>query len=321
MRFLAILPLPFFVQLALIAPLSAEADNIQRGLAPTQLSVTTNFGTATGLGYNIAANPWIFNSTVNSIAADNIQGALVVGKTVTYIGNATGSPPAIAGYTRVNNGVTSNEAGINGTVDNYNTQGSQPTGTASAVGVNGIGVCEVAGCSATWGALAAGYDLSGQSDPPNPIYGLEVDNYGHGTDGHNVKIGIQIAAGRPDKTGAANQVGHGIMFTGIPPDGSFSNIIDGNGVAINGLNLNGFTFSGSAILSPGFVVDASGNTTVRTLKVKKSTVATLPTCNAAAEGSMAGVTDATAVRPYAAVAGGGTNHIPVYCNGSAWIAR
>lgn len=51
-----------------------------------------------------------------------------------------------------------------------------------------------------------------------------------------------------------------------------------------------------------------------------STVAALPTCNSAAEGARYGVTDHAAAPVYAAiVAGGGTVHIGVYCNGTNWI--
>ena len=52
-----------------------------------------------------------------------------------------------------------------------------------------------------------------------------------------------------------------------------------------------------------------------------STVAGVPTCNAAAEGLMRGVTDALAPVSLALVAGGGTVHVKVYCNGSQWIVQ
>jgi hypothetical protein len=50
------------------------------------------------------------------------------------------------------------------------------------------------------------------------------------------------------------------------------------------------------------------------------TVATLPTCNAGAEGTFNAVSDAAAAPVYnAIVAAGGTVHIPVYCNGTNWV--
>lgn len=56
-----------------------------------------------------------------------------------------------------------------------------------------------------------------------------------------------------------------------------------------------------------------------TLKHGVSTVAILPTCNAGAEGTRSGVTDANATTFLSVVAGGGSNHVPVYCNGTAWV--
>jgi hypothetical protein len=50
-----------------------------------------------------------------------------------------------------------------------------------------------------------------------------------------------------------------------------------------------------------------------------STVAGLPTCNGAAEGVRRGVTDANSTTYNATAAGGGANHMPVYCNGTAWV--
>lgn len=48
-------------------------------------------------------------------------------------------------------------------------------------------------------------------------------------------------------------------------------------------------------------------------------VASLPTCNAANEGSKYAVTNATVTTFASVVAGGGSNHVPVYCNGTNWI--
>jgi hypothetical protein len=50
-------------------------------------------------------------------------------------------------------------------------------------------------------------------------------------------------------------------------------------------------------------------------------VATLPTCNGAAEGTIARVTDATAPTYNGALTGGGTVHVPVFCNGTAWTSH
>jgi hypothetical protein len=52
-----------------------------------------------------------------------------------------------------------------------------------------------------------------------------------------------------------------------------------------------------------------------------STVSALPTCNAALKGGKASVSDATSPTYNAALTGGGTVSVPVYCNGSAWTAH
>jgi hypothetical protein len=49
-------------------------------------------------------------------------------------------------------------------------------------------------------------------------------------------------------------------------------------------------------------------------------VAGLATCNSGAEGTFSAVNDAAATPVYnAIVAGGGSVHIPVYCNGTNWV--
>jgi len=50
-----------------------------------------------------------------------------------------------------------------------------------------------------------------------------------------------------------------------------------------------------------------------------SAVLSLPACNGGAEGQIRGVSDALLPAPLAVVATGGAVHVPVYCNGTAWI--
>ena len=57
------------------------------------------------------------------------------------------------------------------------------------------------------------------------------------------------------------------------------------------------------------------------VKLPVYTVANLPTCNAAALGSMAAVSDATAPTYNGALTGGGTVPIPVFCRGDVWLAH
>jgi hypothetical protein len=63
----------------------------------------------------------------------------------------------------------------------------------------------------------------------------------------------------------------------------------------------------------------TGAWTFQQLRVSLYTVSTLPTCNPGLEGQMEGVTDATVATYNATPQGGGSIHLPVYCNGTAWV--
>lgn len=54
------------------------------------------------------------------------------------------------------------------------------------------------------------------------------------------------------------------------------------------------------------------------LQLAGYTVSTLPTCNATYKGVIAHATDVTTVTYNATPTGGGSNDVPVYCNGTAW---
>lgn len=58
-----------------------------------------------------------------------------------------------------------------------------------------------------------------------------------------------------------------------------------------------------------------------TLGTKPVTFATLPACAAGTEGYRAAVTDSSTATYGATITGGGSNHIPGYCNGSVWVVQ
>lgn len=84
-----------------------------------------------------------------------------------------------------------------------------------------------------------------------------------------------------------------------------------------GIKIDGITFGTSAFQSNGFLVDGSGNETVLTTTTHVYTVATLPAVGT--HGRRAAVSDATATTFGTTVAGGGTNYVPVFDNGTNWI--
>ena len=48
---------------------------------------------------------------------------------------------------------------------------------------------------------------------------------------------------------------------------------------------------------------------------------TLSACTATAEGTLAAINNSTTATYGAAIAGGGTNHVLAYCNGTAWTVH
>jgi len=57
------------------------------------------------------------------------------------------------------------------------------------------------------------------------------------------------------------------------------------------------------------------------LQTNINSVATLPPCNATFEGQMESVNDAVSPSYLGTVTGGGSAHVPVYCNGTSWVAH
>jgi len=112
--------------------------------------------------------------------------------------------------------------------------------------------------------------------------------------------GLYIAT--TSATVAANK---GMVFQGAlvapvqplsgPPTGGYVSYIDQAGVQHG---------------SPG------GTATIITPPVAFSA---LPTCNGAAEGSRGSVNDSTTATYAATITGGGSNHVPAYCDGTNWI--
>jgi hypothetical protein len=103
----------------------------------------------------------------------------------------------------------------------------------------------------------------------------------------------------------------------------------GPGPLKGGMNIYSLTSAGAvqqAAVSPLYRFDPGGNLSMQgstlsggVVKSRVYTVATLPACNSATEGSRAGISDAVANGYHAVLAGGGLFHVPVYCNGTSWI--
>jgi hypothetical protein len=62
----------------------------------------------------------------------------------------------------------------------------------------------------------------------------------------------------------------------------------------------------------------TGTTTLGKVAILTAAFASIGTCNAAAEGTLKPVTDSNTNTWGTTVAGGGTNHILAYCDGTNW---
>jgi hypothetical protein len=106
------------------------------------------------------------------------------------------------------------------------------------------------------------------------------------------------------------------MIEVLTTDGSTK--VTGNLSTTGNLAVTGTTtLTGTAVMTGGI----NGN--LKSSGVFQNTplggVGSLPACTAALEGAFTGVTNASATTYNSVVAGGGTNHMPVYCNGTAWV--
>ena len=102
--------------------------------------------------------------------------------------------------------------------------------------------------------------------------------------------------------------------------GSHGNSVFGSGGSLYLDSYSGtINFRGAAYVSLGSI-DASGNyTSPGYVKTGAVGVASLPACNAGLKGARHFVTNANATTFASTVAAGGTNNVPVVCNGTNWI--
>jgi hypothetical protein len=77
--------------------------------------------------------------------------------------------------------------------------------------------------------------------------------------------------------------------------------------------------AGGNFSTPGFIETGVGTSDAGSIFLNRTTVSGLPTCQSDTEGTRMSVNDATATTFYSTVVGGGSNHVPVYCNGTVWV--
>jgi len=162
------------------------------------------------------------------------------------------------------------------------------------------------------------------------FYGGSTGSYGLKLDGadNNIVIGSQlIPKGGNDGGGKSITFAQWAGSTQWPLENLFVKLgITQNVSGTSGTDGNAFldfaTSDGAAIPSLANVrtIANDGHLSGGWIpQITATTVGALPTCNAAAEGTEYGVTDANATTFHASVAAGGSNHVQVYCNGTNWV--
>jgi hypothetical protein len=169
---------------------------------------------------------------------------------------------------------------------------------------------------------------------------FDIDSNGTGTKDGGLVRGLLIAGGGNDNNNTSNYIGLDILrssYTGAyQPWGAgvsihsstvslqlWKDIANEYGYAIQLLdssNGNAQTFS---VDKNGFVgaagLYAQNNVSGLTVQSRARAFAALPTCSSTYEGLQAAVTDATvATWGTPVAAGGGTNHVLAYCDGTNW---
>jgi hypothetical protein len=94
---------------------------------------------------------------------------------------------------------------------------------------------------------------------------------------------------------------------------------DGHWTIKNSNHANGLavTLIGDGIASLTNIPETAGaQISVLSILTTPKTASTLPSCSVGADGTRAFITDATTTSFASTVAGGGSNHVPVYCDGS-----
>lgn len=272
----------------------------------------------------LTANSFEISTTSNCAAAINTTGASS-GVTMATNKGLPGTSPSAYHFVQINNGSIGNSIGSLGYAANSNRMASQPIGVASAIGAEGIGICLVANCSATWGGLHAVYDTGNLSNPPNPTIGQEVDLYAQGTDSSQNRVGWQLSLTKYPAGGAALTVGTGMLIGGNATVNNL--IVTGASLAVvNGINFTATTFTGAPISTPGFIVGALGDVTTRTTKVGTFTIAQVLsiTCTGGTgrgtEGFVSDTVGNAAATYGGLVQGGGASAVNALavCDGSNW---
>lgn len=132
-------------------------------------------------------------------------------------------------------------------------------------------------------------------------------------------LGGVVSGGAVDYVTFLNSVVN-INFLGVTFETESQPVTPTNAFLIGGgSTLTGINTSQSSYILSGAIYSIAGALVSANIQAQVVAVASLPTCNAAAEGSIYGVNNSNSTTFNATVAGGGANHVMVYCNASNWV--
>lgn len=294
-----------------------------------------------------------FSGTVSSqsngyhqvaIDTDTVDASTGVGGTTgMFVGHAVsagakGGRTAFGAQLNITGAVTAGPSGANSSFYVASAGFAQSSGSAGGSAGAGNQRGNLFGFN-TGAQLLAGAGLYWDS-----VVGAEIDIGVAATTQAVYKVGLQIVQQVNDAVAGTGGVDSGLSFASQPnaairawdtgitfghPFGwwsmkSTSTLIGTNTgytgtpayTATNGVDFSNVTFSGSAFKSAGFSVAQTGYVSTPVLVLTPVTVANLPAAGTA--GRRAFVSNASATTFASIVAGGGTNNVPVYDDGTNW---
>lgn len=218
-------------------------------------------------------------------------------------------------------------ANDNGTSRNWGAPGG---GAGSCFALNTV---VMTSADATWLRGLDGYELdvlAAKGSSLNTKIGLSIVQLG-GDVAQGAWLDEAILLQRADQQVGGQGWLYGIRFgdpQGQLPMDPIKGVMIGagpfNGAGIrraaSGIDFSNVAFSSSFLKSTGFIVDGSGNTTVKSLIPAQSAVSALPPCNSDLTGARYTVTDALRPAFLERLSGGGSVVAPAFCDGKAWLA-
>lgn len=157
----------------------------------------------------------------------------------------------------------------------------------------------------------AGYNATGSH---NTLVGY-IAGLGITSGFENTVIGDQNSSSSAITTGAQNiEIGYSVQVPSATASGQLSigNFIYGTGLTGTGSSVSPGSI-GIGVTNPHTTLEVAGP-----IQADPTTFAGLPSCASTTEGAHRAVTDSTTATWGATVAGGGSNHILAYCDGTNW---